>query len=410
MFNPFVKEDRLFGLVATIVLLLSLAACGGGPAATSTPGNNPIAPPTSNVQAIAVNSGPTGEYVNGVFTNVTVCMPGTTKCQTIGGVLVDTGSVGLRILASALTLALPQQTDSAANPIAECSQLEDGFTWGPIKSADVKLAGELARSAHIQVVGDPALSSVPASCTDTGLPSEDTLQNLGANGILGVGPFLQDCGSVCTSTGSDNPGLYYVCSSAGCNQVAIALAAQVQNPVSMFATDNNGTIIELPLVSSNGATAISGSLVFGIGTQSNNGLGKAAVFTLDSQGNFTTGFSNAGYTGFIDSGSNALFFLDSSTTGIGICNDNSAFYCPDSTRNLTATNQGTNGTTLAVKFSVANADSLFNNNPNFFVFENLAGPSPNSFDWGLPFFFGRNVFTAIEGQNTPGGAGPYVAY
>jgi hypothetical protein len=26
------------------------------------------------------------------------------------------------------------------------------------------------------------------------------------------------------------------------------------------------------------------------------------------------------------------------------------------------------------------------------------------------FFFGRNVFIAIEGQNTPGGTGPYTAY
>ncbi len=32
------------------------------------------------------------------------------------------------------------------------------------------------------------------------------------------------------------------------------------------------------------------------------------------------------------------------------------------------------------------------------------------FDFGLGFFFGRSVFTAIEGQGTPGGAGPYFAY
>ena len=30
--------------------------------------------------------------------------------------------------------------------------------------------------------------------------------------------------------------------------------------------------------------------------------------------------------------------------------------------------------------------------------------------WGLPFFFGRTVFTAIEGQTTPGGVGPYFAF
>jgi hypothetical protein len=32
------------------------------------------------------------------------------------------------------------------------------------------------------------------------------------------------------------------------------------------------------------------------------------------------------------------------------------------------------------------------------------------FDLGMPFFFGRNVFTAIENQTTPGGTGPYFAY
>jgi hypothetical protein len=33
-----------------------------------------------------------------------------------------------------------------------------------------------------------------------------------------------------------------------------------------------------------------------------------------------------------------------------------------------------------------------------------------TFDFGLPFFYGRNVFTAIEGKNTAGGLGPYFAY
>ena len=44
----------------------------------------------------------------------------------------------------------------------------------------------------------------------------------------------------------------------------------------MFATDNNGVIIELPSISASGASNPSGGLlVFGIGTQSNNGLASA---------------------------------------------------------------------------------------------------------------------------------------
>jgi hypothetical protein len=44
------------------------------------------------------------------------------------------------------------------------------------------------------------------------------------------------------------------------------------------------------------------------------------------------------------------------------------------------------------------------------VFPTLGGPNPGTFDWGLPFFYGRHVFVAIEGAPTPGGTGPYWAY
>jgi hypothetical protein len=68
-----------------------------------------------------------------------------------------------------------------------------------------------------------------------------------------------------------------------------------------------------------------------------------------------------------------------------------------------------NGTTATVAFSVANADALFAN-PVLSAFSNLAGPNVGSFDWGLPFFYGRRVFFSIESQNTSGVLGPYVAY
>ena len=79
---------------------------------------------------------------------------------------------------------------------------------------------------------------------------------------------------------------------------------------------------------------------------------------------------------------------------------------------LSATIQGTGGAASLVSFSVANAETVLAVNPTFFAFNNLAGTNSDSrvFDWGLPFFYGRNVFTAIEGQSTPGGLGPYVAY
>jgi Protein of unknown function (DUF3443) len=169
----------------------------------------------------------------------------------------------------------------------------------------------------------------------------------------------------------------------------------------------------LPAVAANGAATASGSLVFGIGTQANNGLGSASVFTLDQDvGVFTTIFNSLTLNNsFIDSGSSVLFFQDPNTP---TCSGTSSvgLYCPSATQMLSATNRGANGVTGSVDFSIANADSLLTANAGNRAFNSLGAPTTfaRSFDWGLPFFFGRNVFTAIEDAPTPGGTGPYFAY
>jgi hypothetical protein len=397
-------------MVFKIVALAFLATVVLNPECGSTAAsNNVVAGPAQNVQPITVNSGPANNYVNGLFTSVTICVPGsTTSCQTIDGMLVDTGSSGVRVLSSVLTLALPQQTANG-NPVVECNQFLDGFTWGPVQMADVAMAGERASNIPIQVIGTAAFPAIPDSCTSSG-PSEDTLDTLGANGVLGVGVFLQDCGPGCAVGGASNPGLYYTCTASGCQTTVEPLGQQLQNPVSRFATDHNGLIVELPAVSPLGAATLSGSMVFGIGTQGNNALGSAVVFTVDGQGNFTTVYQGQSYGGsFLDTGSNGIYFLDSRTTNLPTCADTADFYCPVSPQVFSATHRGVNGTTGVVPFGVANADTLLNN-LSLSVFSMLAGPNPGSFDWGLPFYFGRNVFTAIESQSTPAGAGPYWAY
>jgi hypothetical protein len=395
------RNLRILLVVAIFVAFAFLVGCGGG-SHSSTP--NTIVTSGANVAAITVNTGPPGNggYVNGAFAAVTVCVPGTSTCQAIDGVLVDTGSSGLRILSSVLTVALPQQKASDSNPVFECFPFVSGYTWGPVQTADVEIAGEKASSTPIEAIGTS--TTVPQGCLDFGIPSSDTLGSLGANGILGVGLFAQDCGPGCPTS------IYYECPSTGCVGISASLAQQVPNPVSLFATDNNGVIIELPSVSG-GQPSVNGSLVFGIGTQSNNGLGAAVVYTADpDSGNFTTTYSGTAYSeSFIDSGSNGFFFLDSGTTGIPECGDEPGFYCPSSTANISATNQGTNGASGTVNFSVANADALFANESDF-AYGDLGGEFSGAFDWGLPFFFGRNVFVAIQGQSTPGGTAPYWAY
>jgi predicted aspartyl protease len=410
---------KLFLAVTGLACAFSVG-CGGS--SSSSTKANVIATTGQNVAPIVVNSGPVNAYANGAFASVIVCVPGTSTCQTIDGVLVDTGSSGLRIVSSVLTIALPQQKSPSGNPVAECLQFLGSYTWGPVQTADVQIAGEKAAATPIQVLSDTDFTA-PGACSN-GFPSANTVGNLGANGILGVGPSAQDCGTYCevVQTSSFNP--YYECSSAtNCQAVTETLAQQVINPVALFPADNNGVIIELPAVAGSAAT-VSGSMVFGIGTQSNNALGGAKVYTMDSSLSFTVNYKGKPYTGsFIDSGSNGYFVLDSSIVPALIdCPQGSGqgFYCPSSTQNFSVTNQGVNGTTGTVNFSIANAQSLFANTIAT-AFSQLGGPSiippatgtspiPPYFDWGLPFFYGRNVYTAIEGASTPGGTGPYWAY
>jgi hypothetical protein len=361
-----------------------------------------------NFQTITVNAGPANEYFNGAFTTVTVCAPGTSTCQTIGGILVDTGSSGLRVLSSALTVSLPQQAAANGSPIAECAQFVDGFTWGPVQTADIKLAGETAASVPIQVVGTtPPFNNIPSACSSTGT-SEETLNDLGANGIIGVGLFRQDCGDGCVTLGSNNPSFYFSCTSSSCVLTPEALLKQVSNPVWLFPADNNGVLIQLPSVPIGGAATSTGMMIFGIGTQADNQLGSAKVMTTDGNGYISTTYGARSYSqAYLDSGSNGIFYLDSNTTGLPPCRESTDFYCPTTLQSQSATMRGANGTTIPVTFSVGNVDLL---NGNFTAFSEVAGPNPGGFGWGLSFFFGKTIFTGIEGQTSPGGTGPYFAF
>src|SRR5204863_213043 len=92
-----------------------------------------------------------------------------------------------------------------------------------------------------------------------------------------------------------------------------------------------------------------GTMIFGIGTQSDNALGAAKVLTVDASGNLSTIFGGQTYGGsYIDSGSNGIFFLDTKTTGIPTCTDSTDFYCPPTLQTLSATIRGINGASSAV--------------------------------------------------------------
>ena len=153
--------------------------------------------------------------MNSPFVSVTVCQPGTTVCATIDHVLVDTGSFGLRLDASAVpsTVVLPRIAAPSGGSMGECAQFAIGFAWGSVRTADVTIAGERASAIPIQLVNDPGagFATPPTSCSNTGRNSGVSVA--GANGILGVGLLAQDCGSACTS--NPPPAVYYACSAVG---------------------------------------------------------------------------------------------------------------------------------------------------------------------------------------------------
>jgi hypothetical protein len=414
-----IVELGVRSLLVSVCLAVTtiIAGCGGSSRSVMGGGT------TNNVQAIAVNGGPVAGqlYPNGAFTSVTVCAPSSSTCQTVDGVLVDTGSFGLRILGSAIaSLNLPQVTSGGKN-VFNCVSFVDGsFLWGPVAQADVKMAGEVASKIGIHIVEDPAGFAVPTACSNGGV-DEDNQTALGANGILGVGMEPQDCGTACDpSAGGTAPPVYFSCSSNGnCQTAFLPVAQQITNPVVGFAQDNNGVLIQLPTVSGAAAT-LTGSMIFGIGTQGNNKIGSATVFTVNNSDNFTTNFSQQSLTqSFIDSGSNGLFFPDGAIPDCPKTSNAPGFFCPASTLNLSAQNVGMNSAQNTVNFSVGNAVTLFQTDGSDSAISQIAGPSfPTGcsgscgFDWGLPFFYGRSVFTAIDGQMPPSGAPatPWWAY
>lgn len=412
-------------LAALVIASVLVASCGGGGhPANSVPTLMPAPVANgSNTMAVVVDAGPVANApeINVPYVSVTVCTPGTSgttaACQTIDHVQLDTGSSGLRLLNTALysNLNLPPVT-SAAGEIGECAPFVIGTTWGSVRYADIYLGGEVARNVPIQDIGDApgGFNTVPSDCSGTGT-IQDSQASMGSNGILGIGLFQNDCELCQTQVISAT---YYTCNTSGCINSTVAANQVVQNPVADFAQDNNGTQINLPAVSSAGAnTSLTGSLIFGIGTQLNNGLNGAIVYATNVNGNITTTYNGTAMAGsYIDSGSNGLFFNDSIT----LCTTNASWYCPfTSPQPLSATNTSATGTSVTVSFSIVNADQLFSNSS--VVAGNIGAPyctncngiSPE-FDWGLPFFFGHPVFTGIQGMPPPAGttvpAGPFFAY
>ncbi|CAI8730588.1 MULTISPECIES: DUF3443 domain-containing protein [Burkholderia] len=407
--RTFKRWVGVLGLAAATALLVT--ACGGGDDNNGgnggSGGGNVSDGNTANTAVITVNSG-VAQVINIPTVNVKICAPGTSNCQVVNNVLVDTASYGLRLVGSAVGVLnnLPQVTSGGA-PVAECGKFVSSYTWGTVRTVDLTIGSEQAASLPVQIIGDLGTSNVPSSCTNGGA-SANTARDLGANGILGIGPAPVDCGINCATLTSATYNNYYACpnGNSSCTVALVPVAQQVANPVHRFATDNNGVIVQMPNISNSGQGSATGLLTFGIGTQSNNALGASTVLTSTSGGDVSTTFLGNNVAAFFDTGSNAYFFNDSKQTP---CSLNKDFYCPASAATYTATLTGQNGATGGVSMLVQNADTLFSN-PSTFAFNDIAGPySLTSLDLGMPHFYGKTIYFGMDKTST-GGQQPYVAF
>ncbi len=419
----------------TVSVTFSPSAIGAD-AATLSIASNVIGSPTdvaltgtgaasggSNTVAGIIDAGPaalSSPAVNILYVSATVCVPGTQTCQVVDHLQVDTGSEGVRVLASALTnpsvaSGLTTVTSHAGHSLVECTQFADGYSWGPVKTADVTIGGQTVSALSIQVIGDAAypVSTVPSICTTGpgGNTEEDSVGAFGANGIVGIGFFLQDCGASCASDGS----VYNDCNGTTCTGYRALTSEQLPNPVGKLPLDNNGVIIEMPSVPSAGSTDVTATIVFGIGTQGNNALlAGATVYTVSpNTGEFGVSFENTSLNqSFIDSGSNAYYFPNLTTPKLTACAaPNPSFYCPSPDTVVSVTIFSADG--LVTNSFAVPVNSLSELGASTTAFPGFAGTItglPTSFDFGLPFFFGKSMYVAFEGSTLGGKTAPALSW
>ncbi len=447
----FLKIYRYFTITAALTFLLS--ACGGGGASSSAlvspvsaslvQSQTGAMPGDSNVVAIYMDAGPvtTNHVINAMFVDIQICAPGsTTQCAVIDHVLVDTGSTGLRLMSSAipasLVSALPQ-VPLGSGVAGECLHFVQGFTWGGVRQLDLhwggsNYTGEVARTLNTQIIADTdtRVVNAPSSCVVSGggiANAMQTVAQLGAKGIIGIGVFKYDCGTACVSTTGNG---YYACASS-CISAATPLASQVTHPISLLTTNNNGSTIALPSLSKNYADQVAGLLVLGIGTQTNNALTQfsSVVSALPysagySAGTFTSVFNGHTLGGsYMDSGTSLNYFPAAGTLPYLVCTPASStsfvygLLCPTSPVTLTANIFNTanlaGASTSATVYTV-NAQTLVNSASSANAFAGLAGnqTATSNMVFGGSFFFGRSIATLIENQSASGMSvtGPAFAY
>jgi len=335
---------------------------------------------------------------NRMVVSITVCEPGTDRCATIDDVMVDTGSTGLRLEASAVPawLRLPPLLGPGSRPLAECLRFVHDAAWGPLVRADVRLGGLTARQLHVQVIDD-ADGAQPATCARSDVRPT-------SNGTLGIGQHLFDCPGACRQS-AEAPGTFVKDGLTWVPLVGnIDQAYRLPNSISLLPVHDNGIVIDLPSPTGGGSEIVAGTLTIGVGTAGNNQLETSGIVRLDAAGRFTTVFDGKTFpASSIDSGTETYVFDDAL---LPRCQGLAWAYCVTPARHFNAEMLGQDGTRTTVGLEIGDYQARRNGHAGASddVAE-AAESQSNAFVWGAPFFLGRRVFLVMEGKSVPGASG-----
>ena len=389
--EPGSSSSRLRWLTAFACLVIGSAAVSAAlPTGQGGAGEAP------NVVTLTMRTPHSG--FNRMVVQVTLCVPATRRCATIDDVMVDTGSTGLRLEASAVPswLRLPAVLGPNHEPLAECLRFVGDDAWGPLERADLHIGGLTASGLPIQIIGDPALPE-PASCPRSAVRPT-------SNGTLGIGTHLTDCQGACRQ--SEAAPLYFQCEGARCDPLEglVAEVYRLPNPVAFFDRHDNGVVFDLPDVAGDGRLDSVGTLTFGLGPGDDDRLGSAAIVRLDDRGRFTTLYAGRDYPdSYIDSGTETYIVPDHA---LPLCPGLPWAFCVSPATTREAVVFGRDGARTKMPFRVGDYAQIRQRGLGASAEIAVAAmPKSGAFVWGAPFFLGKRVAVVMEGRAVPGSAG-----
>ena len=387
-------SSRLWHLIFICILLATLSAPDPASAQMTL---------AANVVALRVRTPHSG--FNRLVVSVTLCEPGANRCATVDDIMVDTGSTGLRLEASAVPsgLRLPPFVGPDGRPLAECLRFVHDDAWGPLYLTDLRIGGMRVSNLPIQIIADD-LQPRPDGCpTSTAKPT--------SNGTLGIGQHLLDCQGNCLQNAS-RPGVF--AREAGSwhpVQGSVPPESRLPNPVSRFSQHRNGVVFDLPASPEDGTDKVVGTLTFGVGDAANNRIGNSRIVRVDQNGLFTTLYGTVAFpASYIDSGTETYIFADDR---LPRCAGMNWAFCVSPERTLDATMVGTDGAGAPVAFKVGDYRSAMERHVGAWDgFAEAAASSSQAFVWGASFFLGRRVAFVFDGMAADDGngvRGPFYA-